>query len=161
MNEIKHKTESLIDIHISNMEDEKIEYIKTCDEGFTVSICKRNNFKELFDKINDKALFFAAKLEGEIAGYAVMYCNDFDGKQAYITLFGVKVEYQRQYIGTILMTECIRYARAQGMECIRLEVLNQDESVIRFYESCGFEMEGVASDISMYMINRFEGKENR
>lgn len=33
---------------------EKLEYISECDSAYTISVLKRENFSELFDKIDKK-----------------------------------------------------------------------------------------------------------
>lgn len=56
---------------------------------------------------------------------------------------GVKIEHRRQGIGRRLLSECIRAARAWGIEKIELEVYSDNGAAIHLYESEGFEKEGL------------------
>jgi ribosomal protein S18 acetylase RimI-like enzyme len=56
---------------------------------------------------------------------------------------GVKSEHRGQGIGRRLLSECLRAARARGIEKIELEVYSDNSAAIHLYETEGFEKEGL------------------
>lgn len=117
----------------------KLDAIRNCDENFTISVIERDSFCDLFEKIDKKALFYVAQdTSKNLMGYIAFYANDFESKQAYITLLVVKKEFQRMHIGTELVKECCKICRARNFETIKLEVLNRDVKARSFYKKAGF-----------------------
>lgn len=136
--------------------NDKRKAIECCDPSFPKQLTEREDYEAIFAKIDQYAVFFAAICQGEPVGYAAMYANDLTTQTAYITMIGVKEEYQRQQIGSKLMSACVGAAKQRGMKVIRLEVLNTNEKAIAFYKRHGFREEGVASDESTYMFFALE-----
>ena len=132
--------------------EEKRRVIECCDSAFPKGLTIRDNYEEIFEKIDRYAEFFAAYHGEAIAGYAAMYANNDREKIAYITMIGVKEEFQRHHIGSGLIEKCIERARENGMTKIRLEVLNTNEKAILFYKRYHFHVEKVCSSESMYML---------
>ena len=87
-----------------------------------------------------------------ILGYVAMYANDIGTKTAYVTLIGVRTEYQNMHVGRSLLQQCSIIASICGMKKLRLEVSNKNWSAIRFYQRNGFVGESIASDKSTYMV---------
>lgn len=140
-----------IQIYEVENREKKLQFMRECDNAFTISVIDRKNFSELFEKINKYAKFLAVEYDQKQVGYAAVYINNKSNWTAYITLFCISKRYQRLHFGTTLMIECFGIARAAGMTMIKLEVLKQDISTICFYESCGFRYEGNASEQSIYL----------
>lgn len=131
---------------------EKRRIMIVCDDVFTISVIKRSNFEELFDKIDKNAAFIGAYTrKREIAGYCALYANDLIERTAYITLFCVRSQMQRMHVGSKLMDASIEEAASRGMNKIRLEVLKVDTGAIEFYKRNGFVITGCAADDSYYM----------
>lgn len=59
------------------------------DELFTKSVVKSQNFDELIDKISCDANVISVCINGHAAGYCAYYMNDFESREAYITLIAV------------------------------------------------------------------------
>ncbi len=131
--------------------DEKRQAIEACDASLPRPVTPRDNYDEIFEKMDRYAEFIAAYQNG-IAGYVSMYANDQETKTAFITLFVVKDEFQRMHIGTELMNACRRIAERNKMKRIRLEVLNSNMKAISFYKKQGFYEEKPCSNISIYML---------
>ncbi len=129
----------------------KRHIMQYCDEAFDVSICKRQDFDDLFEKINKNASFLWVYNQ-DICGYVAMYANDYVSEVAYITLLAVKTEYQRKHIGNMLLCACYEVAKEKGMKVIKLEVRKENEKALYFYKRNGFEIESEASENSFYMI---------
>lgn len=140
-------------IQIKRIYDSKIkkEYIEVCDSAFTISVINRENFSELFSKIDKFAIFIGLDYDGQKAGYAAIYANDIITNIAFITLIVIGEEYQRLHLGTQLLSECFEYAKNAGMRTIKLEVLKCDVGSIRFYETNHFLFDSEASEESNFM----------
>lgn len=72
------------------------------DELFTKSVVKSQNFEELIDKISCNANVISACINGQVAGYCAYYMNDFESREAYITLIAVDEDFQTNHLGTIM-----------------------------------------------------------
>lgn len=131
--------------------DEKMFFMRECDNAFTKSVINRKDFGELFQKINRYGVFISLEYKGEPAGYAVMYANNRNDQTAYITLICIQNKYQGMHLGTLLMKECFKEAKDAEMKKIRLEVLKQDAGAIEFYKFCGFKFERQASPHSLFL----------
>ena len=95
--------------------------------------------------------FIVAQEGDEVAGFAAVYANDRETRTAYITLFGVKEDRQRQHVGEKLLAACEALARKRGMERFRLEVTDSNLKAVRFYTKAGFVRTGPCEDDSSYM----------
>lgn len=122
--------------------EEKKCAISSIDDAFTISIINRENFDELFDKIDHYAEFVVAMNNEKIVGYAAFYANNTDTKEAFITLIGVDKGFQHRGIGTLLIQGCKKIAAQKGMNAIRLEVLCVDAGAQQFYKKMGFQKIG-------------------
>ena len=77
--------------------------------------------------------------------------NDFDSREAYITLIAVDEDFQANHLGTIMLDYFKAVAVINGLICIRLEVHDSNVRAIRFYEHNNFCVEMTASKDSKYM----------
>lgn len=134
-----------LDCYVKELRDSDAKELAIwlCDDAFTLSVTNRPDYPELFRKIDEKAIMLATYRvdDFELCGYAAFYANDTESRQAYITLFCVRKELQRKYIGSLLMCSVINMAREAGMERIALEVLKQDTGAAAFYRKMGFRDE--------------------
>ena len=99
----------------------------------------------------DHAIVIAVYYKNNLAGYASMYANDLKTRQAYISMFGIKKEYQRKHLGSILMDKCCEIANQSGMRWILLEVLKENVKGFKFYKKYGYIPTGKESEYSVYM----------
>ena len=124
---------------------EKRAVLEQCDSAFTRSVVNGAGYERLFAKIDSRAEFVVARRGRECMGFAAMYANDWDSRTAYITLFAVRQDFQKQRVGTRLMQKCVELAEQRQMREIRLEVLRADTGPITFYRKMGFRYAGDAS----------------
>ena len=80
-------------------------------------------------------LYYVVEGGRDIANAAV-YMNQ--GKQCFLSSFGVLTDYQRKGAGRKLMQEIVREAGSRGFVEIRLRVLEANRKAVDFYRSCGF-----------------------
>ena len=125
----------------------KLHVMLQCDDAFQPPVAEKPDFQEICQKIARYAVFLVAEesTSREPVGYAAMYANDLTSRTAYITLICVRECAQGKHVGSMLLKECFSRARQNGMEQIRLEVLDNNANAIRFYQHHGFVMEPVGS----------------
>lgn len=121
------------------------------DELFIKSIVKSQNFEDFIDKISCNANVISVCINGQVAGYCAYYMNDFESREAYITLIAVDEDFQANHLGTIMLDYIKAVAVINGFICIRLEVHDNNVRAIRFYEHNNFCVEMTASKDSKYM----------
>ena len=127
---------------------EKIDIMKACDDAFPIRLFDRENAKEIVDRIDRFALFYAAKKSDtlETAGYVAFYANDKEGHTAYITGIGVLEEFQHENVGRGLIETVFSESMDRGMKKVRLEVLKSNHNAIGFYKHMGFDFEDSSAE---------------
>ncbi len=81
-------------------------------------------------------LFFVARRDGEIVGYATS-CLERGGGE--IVSIAVEPRLRRHGIGRALMRQTLRALAAAGAEAVSLAVRESNASAIAFYDTFGFE----------------------
>lgn len=112
---------------------------------------KGKNSMELFAEKIHRSGITIALYSKELIGFSCFYCNDDQGKTAYLSLIAVKQEYEHQGNGTMLIEEVKQIARDNGMDRLRLEVRKKNYRAISFYRKKGFIPERELEN-SFYMI---------
>ncbi len=79
---------------------------------------------------------FVAEVDGEIAGYAILWVGVDEG---HLTNIAVVKKFQRKSIAKRLLTYILRLAASLELAQIILEVRPTNQAAIRLYESYGFE----------------------
>lgn len=131
--------------------------MQICDQAFPNPVLERPNFDALFAKLDHYAEFLAVFMQQTAIGYICFYANDQEGRTAYISLLAVDPIYQGMRAGSALLRACIRHAAEGGMQCIRLEVNQNNKKAIAFYERHGFVKENDTGSDSYYMICTLTG----
>lgn len=139
-------------IEIIEDNNDKRKFIEAIDGAFPRGLVSRDNYEEILSKICKHAVFIGADNEGQPAGYAALYANNLETRVAYISMIGVLGCMQGRHIGSQLMRKCIQVAQNNGMQFIRLEVLNANKKAIDFYHRSGFQFEDKCSADSIYLI---------
>ena len=115
---------------------------------------KIDNLDSYADKLSRFAEVYCAYKDDRMFGLLVLYANDIENKKAYITLIGVKKDFEHMGLGTYLLNEAMNIARTRGMKHIKLEVDNDNLHAVEFYERNGFCVCGETQNNSKYMINK-------
>lgn len=109
------------------------------DQLFVPPLSTCEELSKLAEKIALKGITFCAVDEDEqICGYISFYANDIIRRQAFVSQIAVKESYRGLNIGTQLLNKCCIISKEKGMISIRLEVNNENQRVISFYEKQGF-----------------------
>lgn len=140
---------STVSISVARNSKEKEAAILSCKTEFEKYSL---DYNKIISKISASADVIIAYCDS-IVGYCAMYANDYKSREAYITLIAVKKEWQKQYIGKLLLDSSLSLARDKGMKKIRLEVNNDNDNAIRFYQNNSFVYLNEHTDHnSCYMI---------
>ncbi len=84
--------------------------------------------------------YIAARVDGFVVGYAGLM---FSGDEAHVTNIAVDPDWQRHQIGTRLLLELAREARARGLRHITLEVRVSNTPAQELYQRFGFAPAGL------------------
>ncbi len=82
---------------------------------------------------------FVACAGSETVGYITTRV-DVEAKMGGIPNYAVLPSFQQQGIGKRLVEAALDYFRSSGMECVRIETLEQNEVGKHFYPKLGFEL---------------------
>ena len=141
-------------IRITKIDD--AEYITSiilsCNTEFIEPITKKPTFDDSLKKIVNYSNFIVAIKDDVPIGYIAFYSNDDIAYTAYVSLLAVNSKYHNQGIGHMLMQECEKIARTNGMKKIKLAVLKDNENAIRFYQKHGFTYLCERDETRFYMI---------
>lgn len=162
------------DIEIVKINDNKIN-----DDDILVADIKEelnifqllNEFNNVFDTpISDKVLdleIYSKKLKENACvyvlknvknninlGFIVFYSNNKINNTAYISFLGIKAEYRKFGIGKKLLDLCLKKAKNENMQNIKLEVQNSNINAIKFYLNNGYNFLEKCSENSVYMIKK-------
>jgi ribosomal-protein-alanine N-acetyltransferase len=113
------------------------DVLKVEQECFAISWTRQDFEREL--KQNKLAIYFAAKIDGKIVGYAGMWHVITEGQ---ITNVAVLPEYRGLGIGRMLMEKIIKTGIEKEMIGITLEVKISNAVAQNLYTSLGFKPEG-------------------
>ena len=86
------------------------------------------------------AELWVADLDGEVAGYAILWRILKDGELASIV---VREELRGQGIGSALLVWMLGVAERAGVRNLYLEARESNQGALRLYRGCGFEEVGV------------------
>lgn len=99
---------------------------------------KISSYEEYAEKLSKYANTRVALIGEEICGLLVYYANDTTTKTAYIALIGVLPQFQGCGLGGRLLDYCIREAKRQDMQILKLEVDLDNPKAISFYKKNAF-----------------------
>lgn len=110
-----------------------------------------SNLSAYSQKLDVNANVYAGKYCDNIFGIVIFYANNLDTRTAYISLIGVKKEYEHKGLGKWLLEKCIEISKETGMNRVRLEVDLDNRHAIEFYKKNGMTEKEQTDRKSMYM----------
>ena len=127
--------------------DELIKIHMICDKDFDPILSTRVVIEDYCQKLYVSSIVFSAYWNINLAGILAMYCNDEINNTGYISSVCIYKEYRGLKIGKSLMESAIKYAQAEGMLKIKLEVGIKNLSAIKLYRKYGFIISETNQDI--------------
>jgi ribosomal-protein-alanine N-acetyltransferase len=104
---------------------------------FTIPWSKESFLEEITN--NKFALYYVAKVNGKVYGYAGMWNIYSEG---HITNIAVHPEFQSNKIGSLLLNYLINEADILNIESMTLEVRRSNTAALGLYSKYGFMVEG-------------------
>lgn len=139
---------------ITDCTDKIIQAAVICDYAFSpeISFIHDPLYNSRMEKTIKNGYVFTVCESGKIAGYAILYANDYDSKTGFVSRICVIPEKQGLKIGRFLMDACVQKAKESGMHRVRLEVSDTNTKAILFYKKYGFVKEEKAHNGSTFML---------
>lgn len=88
----------------------------------------------------DKRIYLAARIDGQLAGYAGLMVVD---GEAHVTTLAVDEPWQKQGVGSLLVLRLIELAILKRVHWLTLEVRESNEAARALYAKFGFKKIGV------------------
>jgi ribosomal protein S18 acetylase RimI-like enzyme len=119
-------------------EAEIVGHLTACDAAFVPPLSARIQIADYAKKLAAKATRFEAWSGDTLVGLVAAYCNDLEGRIAYITSVSICRDWTGKGIAAALMQQCIEHTAKSGMKRIALEVAANNSAAIRLYTKFGF-----------------------
>ena len=116
------------------------------------SLKSRVDLNQYSQKLAEHSYTVLLKDENRVRGIAAIYINDTENKVAFITLIGIRSQFQKFGYGSMLLQHCIEKAVEAGMKNIRLEVDNDNRKARNCYDRNGFRFENASDRDSTFLI---------
>ena len=136
-------------ITITHLETEEEIYVvlKYCAPYFhNQSYNDPDVIRKLSKKFYAYGNVIKATCEDNLLGFCAYYANDLEGHNAFLSMIIVVSSAQGSGVGKELLNKLIYDCRSKGMLHIRLEVADDNNRAIRFYEKNNFVFERKLSD---------------
>lgn len=128
-------------------------HLRVCDDAFVPQLSGRVCIDDYAHKIADKAQRFEAfAAGGELVGLVAAYCNDSEGRVAFITSVSVLPGWQGQGIASQLVTRCIDHVRGLGFARIELELDERNRAAANLYEKHGFSANRTSGEAAIMYL---------
>ena len=115
-------------------------------EGELLSYLRSTSLKDKVDivayvhKVYSLATIFIARQDGKMVGVNIVYLNDMQTKEGFVTYIHVSEKYRHMDIGKNLLQEAMAYGKARKFESIALEVRKNNVPAMRLYSKLGFSV---------------------
>lgn len=127
-----------------------IGLLEQVDGEFSPPLSQRLSLASYADKIIANAVIFPLIEAGRMTAFVAMYCNDPDGKTAYITMVATEPAGRGKGLASGLVGLAIHHARRRGFQQVALEVYRSNLSALNLYRKLGFVVAG-ETDSSHYL----------
>lgn len=114
---------------------ELLSFLKEIDNDFPTPLSQKVNLDEYVDKVLENAEIITKRINSEIAGITIFYCNDFVTLEAHAVVTGVKQKYRRMGIGKYLKEKQIETVKEKGFK--KLIFYTENPIAERLYKSLG------------------------
>ncbi len=90
-------------------------------------------------------------MDGILAGFIACYCNNYESKNAFITLVLIDKLYRGQGISKKMFYQLFILLKGKGFKTCGLEVRLDNVNAVNLYKSLGFESAGPGALNTMIM----------
>lgn len=136
MYKINHATHQAVELHLTE-----------CSALFIPPLEYRTDISIYASKIEKLADTMEAWVKNDLVGLIAVYCNDLEGRQAYITSVSVKEQFAGKGVASKLLKMCIQHVKDAEFVKINLEVHEKNDQAIILYERHGFKPVGINNSI--------------
>ncbi len=135
MQKIKHEK---VELKINKMQPEDLERVIEIENSSFSRPWSKKSFMDALE--SDYSYMITAKSSGNILGYAGMYSVQGEG---YVYNIAVDKCHRKRGIGTLLLSDLIRYSKEARLGFLSLEVRESNTSAIDLYSKLGFINQGI------------------
>lgn len=115
-------------------------FLREIDTQLPTSLSSRVDLGQYTDKVMKYGRVLAVVDNGRILSAVLFYCNDSDGKNAYVTMLGTLRGFEGNGYGSFLMQKMEAAAKAAGMERVVLDTEPANGPAIALYCKCGYRI---------------------
>jgi len=126
------QTTALLDIY---------NFLIACDSDFTPKLSSEINLYKFSEKIHKNAVRFEAYSDDKLIGLLCVYLNDKESNVGFINHISILQKYKGNGISSILIKNCLEYAKSKQFKYIRLEVSKNNTIAKKLYEKYTFLIE--------------------
>jgi len=119
-------------------EKDILEHLTECNNTFIPILSERLNLSQYANKIFEKSITFEAWEKDNLIGLIAAYFNDYENRKGFITNVSLIKSYLGRGIASVLLKNCVKYAKQNNFNIILLEVNIYNEPAIRLYKKFGF-----------------------
>lgn len=112
--------------------------LEQVDGEFSPPLSQRLSLDSYANKLVDNAVIFPLIECGRLSAFVAMYCNDPDGKSAYITMVATAPTARGKGTAAGLVELSIQHARSRGFSQVALEVYRSNVAALKLYNKLGF-----------------------
>lgn len=116
-----------------------VAHLTECSALFIPPLEHRTDINTYASKIENLADTIEAWVKDDLVGLIAVYCNDLDGRQAYITSVSVKEQFAGMGVASKLLKMCIQHVKEADFVKIDLDVHEKNDQAIILYEKRGFK----------------------
>lgn len=119
-------------------QDELLDFLIEVNNDFSPKLSERVNLKDWVKKMSDNATTFEVWDNDKLIAMIVAYINDYQTKQAYVTLVCCKKEYRRRGIIENMFKRVFEYCINKSFETIVLKTDINNIPAINLYKKLNF-----------------------
>jgi ribosomal protein S18 acetylase RimI-like enzyme len=116
-------------------------FISEYDEEFTPSLSNRVNIQKYTSKLLKRGKNYVYEIEGNIKGLISFYANNYDKKEAYLSIILVAKKYRKSRVADRMMQKMNEYCKKENFQSIKLEMSSEKKGLKKWYESKGYKVE--------------------
>jgi len=142
-----------IDIfHQKISEKELFNLLDYLNDSFIPNLEEQVDLKKYASKLFKQAYFIFLKDGEKIIGLIAYYIN---GKNSFLTSFGIHKSYHNKGLGTILYSEYINILKLKNIEKVELEVHADNKKALEFYKKQQFKFSVKDNNIYNAVLSLF------